>query len=239
MRSIKVVCGPYAAPSATNIRTASSVAAGAVVLNGSTVATTTTGNTYAGTPITVTVATLDQPRRVLFTSAGDDSGITFTITGTDWNNNPVSEVLTGANATTAYTLYDYKTVTSIVASGASAGNVSIGTNGVASSRPVFLDTYADSSTYIQTDTGGSSAITYTIQLAGDNPNNAQIGIGSDTYSDVRWINSGTAALVNATSSVNANQAGVPNLIRCLISNAGSNTSASVHVNFNQSGMVSY
>jgi len=239
MRSIIVECGPYAAPSATNIRTASSVATGAVALNGSLVVTTTTGNTYSGTAITVTVATLDKPRRVLFTSAGNDSGITFTITGTDWNNNPVSEVLTGANATTAYTLYDYKTVTSIVASGASAGNVSIGTNGVASSRPVFLDTYADSSTYIQTDTGGSSAITYTIQLSGDNPNNAQLGMGSDTYSNARWVNSGTAALVNATTAQNANQAGVPNMIRCLVSNAGSNTTASVHVNFNQSGMVSY
>jgi hypothetical protein len=239
MRSIIVECGPYAAPSATNIRTASSVTAGAVVLNGSTVTTTTTGNTYSGSAITVTVATLDKPRRVLFTSAGNDSGITFTITGTDWNNNPVSEVLTGANATSVYTLYDYKTVTSVVASGASAGNVSIGTNGVASSRPVFLDTFADSSTYIQTDTGGSSAITYSIQLSGDNPNNPQIGMGTDTYANARWVNSGTAALVNATSSQNANQAGVPNMIRCLVSNAGSNTSASVHVNFNQSGMVSY
>jgi len=239
MRSIIVECGPYAAPSATNIRTASSVSAGAVVLNGSLVTTITTGNTYSGSAITVTVATLDKPRRVLFTSAGNDSGITFTITGTDWNNNPVSEVLTGANATSVYTLYDYKTVTSVVASGASAGNVSIGTNGVASSRPVFLDTFADSSTYIQTDTGGSSAITYSIQLSGDNPNNAQLGMGSDTYANARWINSGTAALVNATSSQNANQAGIPNMIRCLISNAGSNTTASVHVNFNQSGMVSY
>jgi len=226
MRSVKVVCGPYTAPSATNIRTASSIAAaGTVTLNGSLVSSGT--------------ATLDQPRRVLFTSAGNDSGITFTVTGTDWNNMPASEVLTGANTTTAYTAYDFKTVTSVVASGASAGNVSIGTNAVASSRPVFLDTYADSSTYIQTDTGGSSAITYTIQLSGDNPNNAQLGIGTEDYVDTRWVNSGTAALVSATSAQNANQAGVPNMIRCLISNAGSNTSASVHVNFNQSGMVSF
>ena len=225
MRSVKIICGPYATPSATNIRTASSIAAaGTVTLNGSLVSSGT--------------ATLDQPRRVLFTSTGDDSGITFTVTGTDWNNMPASEVLTGANATTTYTVYDYKTVTSVVASGASAGNVSIGTNAVASSRPVFLDLYADSSTYIQTDTGGSAAITYTIQLSGDNPNNAQIGIGTEDYVDTRWVNSGTAALVNATSSQNANQAGVPTMIRCLISNAGSNTSASVHVNFNQSGMVS-
>ena len=226
MRSVIINCGPYAAPSATNIRGASSIAAaGAVTLNGSLV--------------TAGVATLDQPRRVLFTSAGNDSGITFTVTGTDWNNMPVSEVVTGANATTVYTVYDFKTVTSVVASGASAGNVSIGTNGIASSRPVFLDLYADNSIYIQTDTGGSSGITYTIQLSGDNPNNAQIGIGSDGYVNARWVNSGTAALVNATSSQNANQAGVATMIRCYISNAGSNTSASVHVNFNQSGMVSF
>lgn len=226
MRSVIVNCGPYTAPSATNIRLAAAVAAGTVTLTGS-LYSSATG-----------IATLDQPRRVLFTSAGNDSGITFTVSGTDWNNMPVSEILTGANATTTYTAYDFKTVTSVVASGASAGNVSIGTNAVASSRPVFLDLYADSSTYIQTDTGGSSAITYTIQISGDNPNNAQIGIGTDTYANTRWVNSGTAALVSATSAQNANQAGIPTMIRCLISNAGSNTSASVHVNFNQSGMVS-
>lgn len=226
MRPVIVSCGPYAAPSATNIRTAAVISgAGAVTLNGSLVS--------GG------VATLDQPRRVLFTSVGNDSGITFTVTGTDWNNMPASEVVTGANATTVYTVYDYKTVTSVVASGASAGNVSIGTNGIASSRPVFLDNYADSSIYIQTDTGGSSAITYTIQLSGDNPNNSQYGIGTDTYVNARWINSGTAALVNATSSVNSNQTGIATMVRVYISNAGSNTSASVHVNFNQAGMVPY
>ena len=227
MRSVIISCGPYATPSATNIRTATSVATGTVTLNGS-LYSSTTG-----------IATLDQPRRVLFTSSGNDTGITFTVYGTDWNNMPVSEVVTGANATTTYTVYDFKTVTSVVASGASAGTVSIGTNAIASSRPVFLDLYADSSTYIQTDTNGSSAITYTIQISGDNPNNAQIGIGTDGYVNARWINSGTAALVNATSAQNANQAGVPTMIRCYISNAGSNTSASVHVNFNQSGMVSF
>ena len=227
MRSVIISCGPYATPSATNIRTATSVATGTVTLNGS-LYSSATG-----------IATLDQPRRVLFTSSGNDTGITFTVYGTDWNDMPVSEVVTGANATTTYTVYDFKTVTSVVASGASAGTVSIGTNAIASSRPVFLDLYADSSTYIQTDTNGSSAITYTIQISGDNPNNAQIGIGTDGYVNARWINSGTAALVNATSAQNANQAGVPTMIRCYISNAGSNTSASVHVNFNQSGMVSF
>ena len=123
MRSVIISCGPYATPSATNIRTATSVATGTVTLNGS-LYSSATG-----------IATLDQPRRVLFTSSGNDTGITFTVYGTDWNDMPVSEVVTGANATTTYTVYDFKTVTSVVASGASAGTVSIGTNAIASSRP--------------------------------------------------------------------------------------------------------
>jgi len=225
MRAVIINVGPYAAPSATNIRTASSIAAaGTVTLNGSLVSSGT--------------ATLDQPRRVLFTSVGNDSGITFTVTGTDWNNMPASEVVTGANATTTYTVYDFKTVTSVVASGASANSVSIGTNAIASSRPVFLDLYADSSTYVQTDTGGASGVTYTIQYSGDNPNNYQIGIGTETYVNSRWVNSGTAALVNATGAVNANQSGIPTMARVYVSNAGSNTSGTVHVNFNQAGMIS-
>lgn len=226
MRPTVITCGPYAAPSATNIRTASSVAAaGNVTLNGSLVSSG--------------VATLDQPRRVLFTSAGNDSGITFTVYGNDWNANPVSDVVTGANASTAYTKYDFKTVTRIVASGASAGNVSIGTNALASSRPVFLDSFADSSISIITDTAGSTGISYTIRYSGDNPNATQLGIGTDTYATTRWINSANSALVAATSAVIAEQSGIPQLAQVLINNAGSDTSASVHVTFTQAGVAPY
>ena len=70
--------------------------------------------------------------KLVITSAGDDSGITFTITGIkvgDLTNTVVSEVVTGANATTATSSNYYARVDSIVASGASAGNVKIGTTG--------------------------------------------------------------------------------------------------------------
>jgi hypothetical protein len=70
--------------------------------------------------------------KLIFTSAGDDSGITFTITGIkvgDLTNTVVSEVVTGANATTATSSNYYARVDSITASGASAGNVKIGTTG--------------------------------------------------------------------------------------------------------------
>jgi hypothetical protein len=70
--------------------------------------------------------------KLVITSAGDDSGITFTITGIkvgDLTNTVVSEVVTGANASTATSTNYYARVDSITASGASAGNVKIGTTG--------------------------------------------------------------------------------------------------------------
>ena len=70
--------------------------------------------------------------KVIITSAGNDSGITFTITGIkvgDLTNTVVSEVVTGANTSTATSTNYYARVDSITASGASAGNVKIGTTG--------------------------------------------------------------------------------------------------------------
>ena len=70
--------------------------------------------------------------KLVITSAGNDTGITFTITGIkvgDLTNTVVSEVVTGANATTATSSNYYARVDSITASGASAGNVKIGTTG--------------------------------------------------------------------------------------------------------------
>jgi hypothetical protein len=70
--------------------------------------------------------------KVIITSAGNDSGITFTITGIkvgDLSNTVVTEVVTGPNATTATSTNYYARVESITASGASAGNVKIGTTG--------------------------------------------------------------------------------------------------------------
>ena len=70
--------------------------------------------------------------KLLFTSAGDDRGITFTITGIkvgSLTGESVTEDVTGANATTASSTNFYTSVSNISVSGASAGNVSIGTTG--------------------------------------------------------------------------------------------------------------
>ena len=66
---------------------------------------------------------------VTILSAGDDSGITFTVVGTDAVGDAQTEVVTGANAGTATSSGYFNTVASITTSAASAGNVSAGVTG--------------------------------------------------------------------------------------------------------------
>jgi hypothetical protein len=70
--------------------------------------------------------------KLVITSAGNDTGITFTISGVlvgDLTSTVVSETLTGGNAGGVTSANYYARVDSITASGASAGNVKIGTTG--------------------------------------------------------------------------------------------------------------
>ena len=62
-------------------------------------------------------------------SAGDDSGITFTIVGTDAVGDAQTEVVTGADTATATSSGYFNTVASITTSAASAGDVSAGVTG--------------------------------------------------------------------------------------------------------------
>jgi len=73
-------------------------------------------------------ATFDAGRIVTILSAGDDSGISFTVTGTDVNSDSQTESITGANAGTATGSKYFKTVTAIAAVGDPAGNASAGIN---------------------------------------------------------------------------------------------------------------
>ena len=75
--------------------------------------------------------------RLVFTSGGDDRGITFTINGSvvgalDANSASTvnyPEVVTGGNAGAVNSLYYYSRIDSIVISGAAAGTLSVGTTG--------------------------------------------------------------------------------------------------------------
>ena len=70
--------------------------------------------------------TFDQPRNVTITSTGDDTGVTFTVTGTDETGAAQTEAITGVNAGAATGTSYFATVTQIAASGATDGNVTAG-----------------------------------------------------------------------------------------------------------------
>jgi hypothetical protein len=95
--------------------------------------------TLNGALVSAGVATLPAPSQVLIHSAGNDSGITFTVTGTDKDANALSETVTGKNVGDAITVHRFKTVTQIATSAAAAGNVTAGTTTTTNSEPCPVD----------------------------------------------------------------------------------------------------
>ena len=108
-----------------------------LTLNGA-LCTTVNGNSiYAPALGSVLATTADGAwaRKIGITSDGNDSGINFTVTGTDVNGKALEETITGPNSGTVYTTMstaaNFKSVTKIATSGATTGNITVGTAAVA------------------------------------------------------------------------------------------------------------
>jgi len=211
MQAVQVVAGPMAVASANGIVTIiNKPANGYLTLNG--------GLVVSG------VAKLTTPRRVLFTLDANETGTTFTVTGTDANSNVQSETITGIDASgvtkTQYSVLDYLTVTSIKvynAGGAAAGNVTVGTNTIGGSRWVRLNDFAPSNISIQVDVSGT--INYTVQATLDDPNDP---FNPVTPQNVVWVSSSDLAVVGANSTQQSNFLFTPKYAKILI-NSGTGT----------------
>lgn len=184
----------------------------------------TISNTAAGA-ITIGragVATLDVARRVIVTSGGNDTGITFTIVGTDWAGAPLTEVVTGASGAAASSTVSFKTVTSVLTSGAAATTVIVGTNGVADSPWVRFDSYGSTApTAIQVN--GSGTVNWTVRQTLSDPN----AFGDPSYLDpdaAVWVNHPDSALVASTTTtgVQGNYAYTPSFAKVVL-NSGTGT----------------
>ena len=201
MRPITVTVGPLAAASANNIALSQTPgAAGPLTLNGSLV--------VGG------VAILDNPRRILITTA--DTTHTFTITGLSPTGTVLTEsflVVGGASFSTL----DYAKVTSIVISAAASGAITVGTNGIASTPWVRLDDFAPAPVGIQCNVTGT--VNYTVQSTLDDPNSPTNPV---VPSAVVWISTSDAAAVGATASIQTNFAYPPIFVRTLL-NSGTGT----------------
>lgn len=221
MRPITVIVGPLTAASANNIALSQTPgAAGALTLNGSTVVNG--------------IAVLDYPRRVLITTA--DTTHTFTVTGTNASGLTISEVV-GPITTSAFTAQDFLTVTSVTINGAATAAVTVGTNGIASSAWVFLDSWALPETSIQCDVSGT--VNYTVQSTLDDPNSPTNPVSPPL---VTWVSSPDTAAVGAVAAIQTSYGGFnsfaalsPTFVRVLL-NSGTGTVTTTVI---QAGAVPY
>lgn len=227
-----VISETFAAPN-TNVRASTNLYSTiiSVAISGA-----STGNVSVGHS---GVATLDAARRVIITSGGNDTGITFTLSGTDWNNNPISEVITGVSGAAASSVLSYKTVTSILTSAAAATTVIVGTNTIADSPPVYFDRLAaNSQVAIQVD--GTSTPTWTVQQTLNDPTVITNQLPTPTYqwspASIKWVNHPDSALVGSAviTGVQGTYGAAPVMARITMT-AGS-TSASVTAQFVQAYM---
>lgn len=214
MQPISVTVGPLAAASANNIAL-SQTTAGAADL------------TLNGALVSGGVATLDVPRRVLITNVGNDSAITFTVYGTWMGGQTISETLQGTSGSTVATTVDFKTVTRIAVSGAtSVSGVTVGTNGVAGSSWVRLDSWADAQTAIQCNATGT--VNYTVQVTMDDPNDPTNPV---SIVNTTWLNTNDTDAITAIGDVFTNFDWTPTYARILL-NSGTGTVSGKFAQFN-------
>jgi hypothetical protein len=175
------------------------------------------------------VATLDTPRRILMTPTGNESSNTLTITGTGPNSEPITEVLTGGNATATYTNIDFSTVTQIVAKSNAAAAIIVGTNGVASSRWVNFDPYALASVGVQITVSGT--VNYTLQQA------IQTSTATSTLLpyQVIFVNCSDLTVVGATATQQTSYLAAPTYAKVTL-NSGT---GSITATFTQYGVAPF
>lgn len=119
MTTTTTTCSPTAVD-ADGVCASQSPGAGAILIN--------------GVLASGSVATFGAAQKVRLTSGGNDSGITFTFTGTDADGNVQFETVAGTNASNSDTTKFYKTITSITQSAAVATTIIVG-NLIASVSP--------------------------------------------------------------------------------------------------------
>lgn len=164
----------------------------------------------------------DYARQLVITSVGNDSGITFTLVGTDADGWSQTEVVTGPNATAVETTGYFATISSITTSGATADAVDVGTVDEASSRTIMLDSRSDVAATISVDVTGT--INYTVQETFD-----RVGLAQQSPTqNVTWqaITAFSAKTADVTSSATMGATA----IRVLVNSYSSGAELQVRVN---------
>lgn len=126
--------------------------------------------TLNGALVTAGVATLTPTGRVSFASTGNIATVIFTITGTDRYGYNQTATVTGINNSTVATTVDFATITSIANSAAVGTNVTVGTNGVASTAWYPADYKRNGTVLIYVTLSAGASLTYTVEMTPTNLN---------------------------------------------------------------------
>jgi len=169
--------------------------------------------TLNGSLVSSGVATLDVARRVIVTSAADDTGITITVYGTNRDNITQQESFLGASGAAAVSNKDFKTVTRITVSGNTAGAVTAGTNGMASTAWIMTDHYQKHrvTTAVGVKVFPGSTLNYTVQATEDDLQDITYITNPSKF--VTANNNASTAIANATVSGEGGYAAPPVAIR--------------------------
>jgi len=178
-----------------------------------------------GTLASAGVATLAAQQTVGITSAGNDSAVNFTVTGTDDQGRVISQTIAGPNANTVQTTLNYRTVTQIAVSAAVASAVTVDTLQIGGSQEIPVDRYLGP-TDISVGVIVTGTLNYTVQWTLDDVFGAAPG-------PFTWFSAG-ANLVGA-STTQSGSIGAPVSAIRLLTNSGNGAGKII---VQQSGMVS-
>lgn len=214
MQPITVTVGPLAAADENGIAE-SQTTAGAANL------------TLNGALVSGGVAYMDAPRRIIITSGGNDTNVTFTVTGTTFGGHDVSEVVQGVSGGVAETTVDFATVTSVRTSGAtSPSGVMVGTTEAAGSRWIRMDSWAFPQTAIQCNASGT--VNYTVEVSMDDPNSPTNPVA---ITSMTWLQTSDPDAVSAIGDVFSNFDWTPTWVRIML-NSGTGSVTATFAQFN-------
>lgn len=142
----------------------------------------------------------DDPQFVIIGSTGDDSGVTFTITGTDGNGAAIEEDLAGSNGDIAQSVLAYASVTSIVSDDATDGDIVVGIrqSGYSTSFVLLDLSIAPQDVGIQMTISLEESANYSYQFTLDDMNRT-----AEQMVDVFWSDGLSFALPTSTPLVNS------------------------------------
>ena len=169
--------------------------------------------TINGALATDGVATFASPQIVTIYSGSNISNRTFNLTGKDPNGNTLTETsITGPNNSTVSSTKYFYSITEATISGAAAGAITIGVNGLGTSQTIPLDVYpsANISVAVTSVTGA----TYKLQYTYDNVQASTWPNGTQT-----WLDHGT--MVSKTTTADGTINNPVTAVRLVITAAAS------------------